>query len=47
MDEMHEYINKNGGRQHEKTPGSRIKLSCMLGNVYICNFKSIAIGAMM
>jgi hypothetical protein len=41
-----EYFNKNGGKQHEKAPGSRMKLSCMLGDVYIYNFKSIATGDM-
>jgi hypothetical protein len=46
MVEVPEYLNTNGGKQHEKASGSRIKLSCMLDNVYICNFKSIAIGDM-
>jgi hypothetical protein len=46
MDEIPEYFIKNCGKQHEKQPDSKMKLSNMLGNVYICNFKSIAIGNM-
>lgn len=46
MVEIPEYLNKNGGKQHEKASGSSVMLNCMLGNVYICNFKSIAIGDM-
>lgn len=35
MVEISEYLNKNGGKQHEKATGSRIMLNCMLSDIYI------------